>query len=76
MTVDECLGAALRERQAVNAGIAKAALWLDSEGKPHLARQMLEQFHLTPDDLRKADEVERIEHYGADLDDAIAILSN
>ena len=59
----------------MRAGIAKAALWLDSEGEPVLARQMLEQLHLTADDLRKADEVERIEHYGADVDDAIALLS-
>lgn len=75
MTVVEELEASLRESRAKNAGIAMAALWLDSECEPVLARQMLAQFHLTEDDLRKADAVERIEHYGADVDDAIALLS-
>lgn len=66
--------AILRERRAVNAGLAKAALFVSSYEGKRSARALLNEFGLTPDDLRNADEVERIEHYGATVDDVIALL--
>ena len=66
--------AILRERRAVTAGIAKAALWVASYEGERSARSLLAEFCLTADDLRNADEVERIEHYGATVDDVIALL--
>lgn len=68
--------ALLRERRAVNAGIAKAALWVASYEGDRSARSLLNEFGLTADDLRNADAIERIEHYGATVDDAIALLDD
>lgn len=68
------LEAILRERRAVNAGIAKAALWVASFEGERSAGLLLAEFGLTADDLANADAVERIEHYGATVDDVIALL--
>ena len=65
----------LRERRAVNAGIAKAALWVASYEGDRSAKSLLAEFGLTADDLNKADAVERIEHYGATVEDVIALLT-
>lgn len=71
MTEIECI---LRERRAVNAGIAKAALWVAGYDGERSARALLSEFCLTADDLVNADAVERIEHYGATVEDVIALL--
>lgn len=65
----------LRERRAVNAGIAKAALFVASYEGDRAAKALLAEFGLTADDLQKADAVERIEHYGATVDDVVALLT-
>lgn len=67
--------ALLRERRAVNAGIAKAALFVASYEGDRAAKALLSEFGLTADDLQNADEVERIEHYGATVDDVVALLT-
>jgi hypothetical protein len=72
----DTLESVLRERRAVNAGIAKAALFAASYDGDRSAKALLAEFGLTADDLRNADEVERIEHYGATVDDVIALLTD
>lgn len=67
--------AMLRERRAVNAGLAKAALFVASYDGDRSAKALLAEFGLTADDLRNADAVERIEHYGATVDDVVALLT-
>lgn len=74
MAVDAIEGL-LRERRAVNAGIAKAALFVASYEGDRAAKVLLAEFGLTADDLRNADAVERIEHYGATVDDVIELLT-
>ena len=71
----DTIDAMLRERRAVNAGIAKAALFAASYDGDRSAKALLAEFGLTADDLRNADAVERIEHYGATVDDVIALLT-
>lgn len=65
----------LRERRAVNAGIAKAALFVASYEGDSSAKALLAEFGLTAEDLQNADAVERIEHYGATVDDVVALLT-
>ncbi len=72
----DVIGAMLRERRAVNAGIAKAALFAASYDDDRSAKAMLAEFGLTAEDLRNADEVERIEYCGATVDDVIALLTD
>lgn len=74
MTVADQLEAALRETRSKNAGVAMAALWIAGEFNDDAGRKVLEAFGLDAPELRAADEVERIECYGADVDDAIALL--
>ena len=71
----DVVDALLRERRAVNAGIAKAALFVASYEGDRSAKALLSEFGLTAEDLQKADAVERIEHYGATVDDVIALLT-
>lgn len=75
MTVVEELEAALREARSKNAGIAMAALWIAGELSDAYGRKVLESFGLDAPELRAADAVERIECYGATVDDAIALLT-
>lgn len=67
--------ALLRERRAVHAGLAKAALFVASYDGDRSAKALLAEFGLTADDVRNADAVERIEHYGATADDVISLLT-
>jgi hypothetical protein len=67
--------AMIRERRAVNAGLAKAALFVASYDGDRSAKALLAEFGLSADDLRNADAVERIEHYGATVDDVVALLT-
>lgn len=67
--------ALLRERRAINAGIATAALFVASYDGDRSAKAMLAEFGLSADDLRNADAVSRIEHYGATVDDVVALLT-
>lgn len=74
MTVVEELEAAVRERKSKEAGIAMAALWIAGDLGDQQGRKVLEAFGIDKEALREADAVERIECYGADLEDAIALL--
>ena len=74
MTLIDQLEAVARERAATTAGIAKAALWLDSQGYAPMACELLSDFDLTTEDLQKADAVERIAYRDRDLRDALLML--
>jgi len=67
--------AMIRERRAVNAGLAKAVLFVASYDGDRSAKALLSEFGLTPEDRRNADAVERIEHYGATVEDVVALLT-